>query len=340
MTITERCHPTLAALLGALLMLAGCATPGGDGLSMADMDVVAKNRDFALVRIGPGQDMGDLAEVFLGHRARSWELREANAPGRGAEGEVVAVPLRPANISSVYSDGYRTLPILCYHQFSAGAARHQLEISAATFEKQLSYLIDNDFELLSFADVGDILAGERPIPAKGVVITIDDGYRSVYDIAWPILRKYRAKATLFNYTDFIGAPAAMTWEQTREMADSGFIEVESHGKSHASLAPEPGEGSGPDYADRVRREIAGANAAFRAHLGARPRYLSYPYGNSSDLAARIARDEGILLAATVTRGDNTVYADPYLLHRTMIYNSHDMADFRKLLRVYRSRDLK
>jgi len=332
---------TSALLLAALAVLAGCATPGGDGLSMADMDVVARDDRFALVQLRQGQDFGDLAQVFLGHRAESWQLREVNATGSDNPGRIVAVPLRPVNTSSVYPSGYRTLPILCYHQFTAhDTASQRLEVSAATFEQQLAYLIENDFILLSFGDLREILAGERPIPAKGVVITIDDGYRSVYEVAWPILKKYGARATLFNYSDFIGAPAAMTWEQMREMADSGLIEVESHGKSHASLAPGPGEADTAAYTDRVRGEIAGANTAFRRHLGREPSYLSYPYGDSSEIAARVARDEGILLAATVTRGDNTVFSDPYLLHRTMIYNSTDMADFRKLLRVYRHKDLK
>ena len=307
---------------------------------MADLDIVARNADHALVQLRPGQDIEDLARIFYGHPGEAWQVREINAPGRGRSGQLVAVPLRPVNPSSVYFNGYRTVPILCYHQFTAAdRASHQLELSAAAFEKQIRYLLDNDFVILSFADVEDILREGRPIPEKSAVISIDDGYRSVYDVAWPILKKYRVPTTLFIYTDFIGAPAALTWEQIDEMAASGFIEIESHGKSHASLARLAGEPAGAAYNARVSAEISGANKAFRRHTGSVPRYLSYPYGNSSDTAARITREEGMLLAATVTRGDNTVYADPYLLHRTMIYDSHDMRQFEELLRVFREKNL-
>ncbi|NIR16016.1 MAG: polysaccharide deacetylase family protein, partial [Desulfobacterales bacterium] len=53
---------------------------------------------------------------------------------------------------------------------------------------------------------------QQPLPRKAVAITIDDGYRSVYELAYPILRRYNFKATLFIYTDFIdNSPNALSW---------------------------------------------------------------------------------------------------------------------------------
>lgn len=338
MVITEL---RLLALYTLLLALAGCATGSGRTPTMADMDIVAKDRDFALVRLKTGQDFADLAHVFLGHASERWQVLEVNGDRSESAGQVVAVPLRPVNPSSVYPDGYRTLPILCYHQFTQAAqASHQLELSATAFEAQLRYLVQNGYRFLGFEDVRRILLESQPIPDKAVVITIDDGYRSVYEVAWPLLRKYDAQATLFLYTDFIGAPAALSWQQVEEMAGSGLIEIESHAKSHNSLSRQPTDRNLDAYKSRVREEMRGSNQAFSNHHGAVPRYLSYPYGNSSNIAAEIAREEGMLLAATVTRGDNTVYADPYLLHRTMIYDRHDMADFTAMVQGFRKKNLK
>ena len=68
-----------------------------------------------------------------------------------------------------------------------------------------------------------------------MAITIDDGYRSVYDLAYPILKKHNFTATLFIYTDFVdNSPNALTWEQLRELAQAGF-EVEAHTITHADL---------------------------------------------------------------------------------------------------------
>lgn len=323
-----------------LLALAACAPSPTRDPTMADMDIVAQDARYALVRLKRNQDFTDLAHVFLGHRNEDWQIREVNAEHAARSGQIVAVPLRPVNASSVYTDGYRTLPILCYHQFSVGRATHQLELSAADFETQLRYLRDNRYRTLSFAEVEQIMLAGQPIPERAVVITIDDGYRSVYDVAWPLLQKYGVQATLFNYTDFIGAPAAMTWSQMREMADSGLIEIESHAKSHTSLSRQPSDESDADYLARLRNEIRGANRAFARHLGSTPRFLSYPYGNSSSEAAQVASREGIALAATVTRGRNATFADPYLLHRTMIYSDHDLEDFKQMLQGFRKRRLR
>ena len=304
------------------------------------MDILSQDERFALVRLQRDQDFADLALVFLGHRNEDWQIREVNADHSARSGQIVAVPLQPVNSSSVYTDGYRTLPILCYHQFSAGEATHQLELSAADFEAQLEYLKRNRFRVLSFAEVEEIMLKGQPIPERAVVLTIDDGYRSVYEIAWPILRKHGIKATLFNYTDFIGAPAAMTWSQMREMADSGLIEIESHAKSHSSLTKQPSDENQSAYVARLREEIRGANRLFQRHMNSTPRFLSYPYGRSSTDASRVASEEGIALAATVTRGRNATYADPYLLHRTMIYDDHDLEDFENMLKVFQRRRLK
>lgn len=334
-------HRTLRCLLALLLLaVAACAPSPTRDPTMADMDVVEEDERYALVRLQRNQDFTDLAHVFLGHRNEDWQIREVNADHSARSGQIVAVPLQPVNVSSVYIDGYRTLPILCYHQFSTGEATHQLELSAADFEAQLLYLKRNRYRILSFAEVEEIMLRGQPIPERAVVITIDDGYRSVYDVAWPLLKKHGVKATLFNYTDFIGAPAAMTWAQTREMAASDLIEIESHAKSHSSLSRQPADASQSSYLDRLREEIHGSNRAFKRHLGSAPRFLSYPYGNSSADASNVARAEGIVLAATVTRGRNATFADPYLLHRTMIYDDHDLADFEKMLQTFRKRRLK
>jgi peptidoglycan/xylan/chitin deacetylase (PgdA/CDA1 family) len=322
-----------------LLALGACAsTPAAPG--MADMDIVARDSRFALVRLKTGQDFEDVARIFLGSPQAAWQLREVNADASASPGQLVAVPLTPTNSSSVYPDGYRTLPILCYHQFTHNSsAAHRLELTADAFEQQIRYLLDNGYQLLSFSEVDDILQGGRPIPARGVVLTIDDGYRSVYDVAWPILKKYRVRATLFIYTDFVGAGKALSWEQMQEMASSGLIEIQSHGKSHTSLSRLPGDTSSASYKARVRQEINGSDAAFKRNMGGIPVYLSYPYGNSSPTASGILAAQGYHLAATVTRGENTVFSDPYLLHRTMVYADHDIYEFARMVHKYHRKPL-
>lgn len=332
----RRNHHVLTLVWLAALLVTGCSTQGPVKYTMADMDIVAQDSHLALVRLRSGQSFEDIAQVFYGDAADSWQIREVNVDQSGRAGQVVAVPFKPNNVTSVYADGYRTIPILCYHQFTGKSeGTHELEISAAKFEKQIRYLIDSRFKFLSFADLETILEGARPIPEKAVIITIDDGYRSIYDIAWPILHSLRVPTTLFIYTDFVGAPAALDWDQIKEMVDSGIVEIQSHTKSHSSLARQLSDTSEAQYRRRLANEVRSSSIVIEQKLGEPVRYLSYPYGDSSESAAEVSKSEGIRLAATVTRGDNSVFSDPYFLHRTMIYNSHSMIDFQKLLRTFR-----
>ncbi len=301
---------------------------------------VAQDERFVLVRLQSGQGFAELAQEWLGDAGSAWQIAELNANHAQSAGQLVAIPRQPLNATSVYANGYRVLPILCYHQFTNDdRASHPLEVTASAFAAQMDYLVSNNFQVLSFADLEKILTEGRPIPDKAVVITIDDGYRSVYDVAWPVLQRFNIPATLFIYTDFIGGSKALSWQQMQVMARSGLIEIQSHGKSHTSLSRLPGDKTAAAYSSRVQAEIDGSDRAFRKHLGASPQYLSYPYGNSSKTASELYARAGYELAATVTRGDNTVYSDPYLLHRTMIYDSHDLSNFADFVRGFRKKNL-
>lgn len=324
-----------SATLGAL---AACSSSTGGVPTPADFTTVAQNDDFHVLRLRGDQTAEDVAIAFLGGDHAVWQLQEVNALARPQKGDLIAVPRRPVNPTGVYSDGYRSVPILCYHQFTVERAPdHKLELRARDFEAQLRFLRDNDFQTLSFAELNDILQFKRPMPAKAVVLTIDDGFASVYDVAWPLLKKYAMQATLFIYTDFIGAGAALSWDQLREMRDSGLIEVESHGKSHASLAMLPEDVDEPAYRNRLARELSTSEASFMANMGSAPDYLSYPYGNSSRVIATMLKENGYSLAATVTRGNNASFVDPFLLHRTMIYDGHSLADFEGFLGNFSNR---
>lgn len=326
--------------LGLVAVLTACGGTTSRPLSVADLDVVAEDEFFHVVRLRPGQEPADLARLFLGSDHDLWQLEELNPGMRGTAGELLAIPSQPLNVTGVSPAGFRTLPILCYHQFTTDDSPGQkLELRASDFEAQLQYLRDENYALLSFAEVAEILRQKKPIPEKAVVLTIDDGYASVYDVAWPLLKKYGAKATLFIYTDFIGAGAALTWDELRDMRASGLIEVESHGKSHASLSQLPGDATEKAYKNRLAAELSASEASFMANLGSAPDYLSYPYGNSSRVIASVLKESGYSLAATVTRGRNSSFVDPFLLHRTMIYGDHTMQDFKRFLNNFSSRSL-
>ncbi|MEM8490388.1 MAG: polysaccharide deacetylase family protein [Pseudomonadota bacterium] len=329
----------VVCLTSVLLVFCLSACVGsGTAVTQSEIEIVAKDQAFTLVALNANQTAEDVAHVLLGSKDEVWQIYEVNDVTNPAPGEILAVPNSPLNVTGVYQHHYRTVPILCYHQFTNGhTAGHRLEVTAREFEKQISYLVNEGYQFLTFAELADIVYQRRAVPEKSVVITVDDGYESVFDVAWPILKRYRVNATLFVYTDFVGGGAAMSWKQLKQLQDSGLIEIESHGKSHSSLAKIEEDTTNARYESRLKQEIDGSEAAFEKRLALTPNFISYPYGNSSITIANLLEERGYQLAATVTRGPNGSFVDPFLLHRTMIYSDHDLADFTNLLRVNQTR---
>ena len=176
------------------------------------------------------------------------------------------------------------------------------------------------------------LDGKEPLPAKSVVITIDDGYRSTYEIAYPILRKFGFPATVFLYTDFVGASDAMTWAQMKEMIGSGLVTIQPHSKSHANLTLRlPGESEARyQGAHQARGRRAGGRAQRPPGRAAASRSRTRTATSTSTWStcwSRTASSQGV----TVTPGGNPFYAYPYMLRRSMVFGNEDLDTFKAKL---------
>ena len=104
------------------------------------------------------------------------------------------------NNNIVYAEEI-TIPILTYHNFTKDEGS-SYQINIVEFEKQMDYLAVHNYSVISLSE---LLTGLRDgqLPPKPIVITIDDGFKSTYTLAYPILKKYNFPATLLIYTDFI-----------------------------------------------------------------------------------------------------------------------------------------
>jgi peptidoglycan/xylan/chitin deacetylase (PgdA/CDA1 family) len=302
---------------------------------------LARTDDFLIVRAQAGDTYASLARTHLGDAAFADLLADANGAAGPVPGRPVIVPLKGGNVSGVFADGYQTIPILCYHQFTTGRSTDLMIMTRDSFAQQMEYLKANNYRVISLSDLQGFLAASKPVPPRSVVITVDDGFRSAYDIAYPILKSYGFPATFFVYSDFVGGGRALTWAQINEMHASGLIDIQSHSKTHTSFSLKTTEtDKSPAYAARLTSEIETPQNVFQRQLNTRVRQLAYPYGDSSRLAVQLLRDRGYSVAVTVTRGGNASFADPLMLKRDMVYGNMSIADFQKLLRVYTRANLK
>lgn len=330
---------SLTAALAAALV-AGCAQqppretpsappPFAAPVFASEDPVVARDKEFVVVVVQPGEDLDRLAERWLGDRAQRTRIAEFNQLDEVRAGQTVAIPLKNRNPFGVKPAGANAITILCYHRFGTRASN--LTVTPAAFEAQMAYLAKNGYTVLPLARLPALLEGREPIPRKAVVITIDDGYRSTFDVAYPVLRRHRFPATVFLYSDFVGAPDALTWTQMKEMAASGLVDIQPHSKTHANLTLRQGDESEARYRERARREIDAPMDTIRSQLGTASVAFAYPYGDVNDMVMSELRSKGVKLGVTVTPGGNAFFAPPYMLRRTMVYGGDDLDAFRAKL---------
>lgn len=299
--------------------------------------VLGQNSEFVILRAGPADTLASLAARYLGDAERWWVIADFNRAQRLSPGQEVVIPLASPNPLGVRTDGYQTVPILCYHRFGDEKAR--MVVSAEDFEAQMRYLAENDYRVVPLAALDGFLEGRSALPERAVVLTMDDGYRSNYEIAFPILKRYRFPATIFIYTDFVTARAALTWPQMREMLESGLIDIQPHSRAHSNLAFPAASENPAAFKGRVATEISAPTETLRRNLGVSLHTFAYPYGDAGELAMAELRSAGYRMAATVQSGGNPFFAHPYLLRRTMVYGEDDLAAFRKKLDVFRPQSL-
>ena len=115
-----------------------------------------------------------------------------------------------------------------------------------------------------------------------MVLTFDDGYESYYRHAYPLLKKHGFPATVFLYTDFVGAGDALTWPQMQEMAASGLIDIQAHSKTHANLINRVRDESDAAYRQRLESEARAPRELIERRLKHTVKDFAYPYGDANE----------------------------------------------------------
>ena len=216
--------------------------------------------------------------------------------------------------------------VLMYHHLSQEGGS-EVNLPVSLFEEQLRALRDAGCTAVTLEDLYAYVEQGTPLPEKAVLITFDDGYESNYDLAWPLLEKYGMKGTIFAIGVSVGKDtykgtscpmkAHFTYEQAREMMDSGVISVQTHtydmhqwppyeeGPAREGAVPLEGE-SQADYEAAVRADLKRAREEMEAATGYPVTALSYPNGLYTPASQRICLELGFRATFTIEPRTNTV----------------------------------
>ncbi|MFF4660292.1 polysaccharide deacetylase family protein [Streptomyces sp. NPDC001381] len=224
------------------------------------------------------------------------------------------------------------VPILMYHAVAerpSGATR-ALSVTPEAFDEQLAVIADRGLTPLTTAALADRWRTGRPLPARPVLITFDDGYEGVHRHALPALARHGFPATLFVSTGWIqgaydtgGALDTMLdWPQVRQLADAG-VEIGGHSHSHPQL----------DQLDdpALRAELTRCRDIVAGELGALPVSFAYPYGYSSRRVRTAVRENGFAQALAVGNALARRAQGPYALRRVTVRRATDAEQFARLL---------
>ena len=215
------------------------------------------------------------------------------------------------------------VPVLNYHQVEDKDG-NPLTLWQDQFEAQMAYLAAEGYTTITIDEMMDAHEHGTPLPEKPVVITFDDGYADNYEYAYPILKKYGFKATIFLIYDFTNTyPNYLTWDQISEMKASGLIRFESHTMTHANLAELAS-------ADELRHEIADSHDLLSEKLGYDMQYIAYPGGRVNPQIEEITRAAGYRGGFTVHYGLSTPSEGAYQMDRIPIFgaNMHTLTRFK------------
>lgn len=322
------------AAAGITLSVAGCAGPAPRperAASDVRFEILNETNTAIVVRLQGPATSEALARAVFDDPRKAWLIEDFNpvpmAAGRAERGAQLVIPTRPPMTAGLHPGHYQVTPILSYHRFGTGPRPDDsLEISAARFEAQLEFLLARRARFVTMGELAGYFHAGEAIPQRAVAITIDDGFASVYDIAFPILKRFNVPATLFVYTDFVGGGAALTWDEIRIMQGSGLVEVQAHSKTHANLTEVRADESTAAYGRRLREEFLTPKRLIQRELGSAPIAFAYPYGAANDQALQAAQAAGFSLAATVSRGGNPAFSPPLLLRRTLVFAGRTPTD--------------
>lgn len=209
--------------------------------------------------------------------------------------------------------------ILVYHRFGPTVA-DSMTTRTAIFAQQLAWLEAHGYRIVPLRDVlGRLHAGQSPADGPSIVMTVDDGHRSVYTELFPLIQKYRFPVTLFIYPSAISnASYAMTWEQLAEMSRSGLVDVQSHTLWHPNFHREKKRLDDARYHDFVATQLRRSKEIIASRLGRPVDVLAWPFGIYDIGLEQAARDAGYAAALSIDRGPVSVGSDFFHLPRYLM----------------------
>ena len=248
---------------------------------------------------------------------------------------------------------------IVYHDITKHVVEKD-DISLDDFIKQLDFFKANGYQAVSIKDLQEAASGRRTLPEKAILFTFDDAYASFYEYVYPALKLYNYPAVLSVVTSWMEGrnpgiyktKKFMTWDQVKEVADSGLITIASHSDNLHSFVNANPQGNIEEsphtfiydpktkkyetdrqFRERIHNDLAKSIEIFSMRLGRRPHVLTWPYGVYNDIGVQEARQLGFDVCLTLDLGFANVRRLDRVNRYYVNYALDWLQDFKEYLRA-------
>jgi len=188
-------------------------------------------------------------------------------------------------LSSMNNIEDKGIIVLMYHRFEENKYP-STNIKIADFIRHLELIKEEQFEFVNPKDFENDLLNKKK--ERKILLTIDDGFQSFYEQAWPILKKEKIPFILFVNTREVGTRGYMDWGQIKEVSKEKFSHIGNHSYSHKYLIDMKNQ--------EIINDINIASSDFKNNLGYNSSFFSYPFGEYSNNFTSIVKDLGFKYA--------------------------------------------
>lgn len=180
--------------------------------------------------------------------------------------------------------------VLIYHHVSDKTPK-STSVTVEQLVQHLDLIDELGLQVVPLTDITDAIKQKRAVPDNWVAITFDDGYRNVYDNAFPILQQRQIPFTVFVNPSMVKpSKLYMDWNQLKELSDAGAI-IANHTLAHENLVQDG------LTTEQIIKNINAAEAQIQQHLGQNHKMLAYPYGEYNEEVENALAQQGYIAFA-------------------------------------------
>ncbi len=225
-----------------------------------------------------------------------------------------------------------TVPVLCYHRFGPKVA-DSMTVTTKVFEAQLQWLKDHQYTVIPLRTLVNYLRGQGPPPPPhSVVITVDDGHKTVYSEMLPLVRKYNIPVTLFLYPSCISnASYAMTWQQLKDLQATGLFDMQGHTYWHPNFKKDKKKLKPADYEKFVNTQLSKSKAVLEKKLGTTVDLLAWPFGIYDEELEKAAAQAGYVAAFSIDRRNASLSEKIFEQPRYLMVNGDGLKNFEAIV---------